>query len=257
MLHLEEVSCPSQAPAPYSAYDDFAWLYSQDWGADFHRQALPALQSFCLARLPAGARLLDLCCGSGDLSALLVSRGFAVTGLDSSAEMLRYARRKAPQAALVRADARQFCFRPVFDAALSTFDSLNHIADLRELLRVFENVYAALRPGGLFVFDLNMEPSFQTLWRGVSAKVSEECVWVLRGSYDPERRMGRAELTIFRKQHGWRRSDVTIEERCYSEQEVLSALHQAGFRDAECHEAWELGMTGEAGEGRSFFRARK
>lgn len=254
---MVRVSFNGEPTASSNAYDDFAWLYSQDWGADFHRQALPALESFCLARLPPRARVLDLCCGTGDLSALLVSRGFEVTGLDSSEPMLEYARSKAPQAAFVRADARQFAFPPVFHAALSTFDSLNHILELRELIRVFENVYGALRPGGLLVFDLNMEPSFRTLWRGVSAKVSEHCVWVLRGGYDAEHRIGRAEITVFRRCETWRRSDITIEEKCYSEQEVMGALHRAGFRDAECREAWELGMLGEAGEGRSFFRARK
>ncbi len=242
---------------PYHAYDEFAWLYSRDWGADFHREALPALETFCLARLPAGARVLDLCCGSGDLSALLLGRGCRVTGLDGSREMLRYARRKAPGADLFQADARAFGLRPVFDAALATFDSLNHILRLEDLIAVFGNVLGALRPGGLFAFDLNMEACFRTQWHGVSAGVAEDRVWVLRGSYDPEERIGRAAITAFRREGIWQRADLEILERCYSEQEVLAGLRQAGFREAESREAWELGMRGETGVGRSFFRAWK
>jgi SAM-dependent methyltransferase len=105
--------------------------------------------------LPAAARVLDLCCGSGDLSRELLARGYQVTGLDGSPEMLRYARQRVPRTEFLLEDARSFACEARFDAVLSTYDSLNHILSLEELEAVFANVFRALVPGGLFFFDLH------------------------------------------------------------------------------------------------------
>jgi SAM-dependent methyltransferase len=202
--------------------------------------------------------VLDLCCGSGDFSALLVGRGYTVTGLEGSAEMLRFARERAPGAIFLHCDARAFDLPSQFDAVLSTFDSLNHILDAGELERVFANTYRALRPGGLFVFDLNMEDAFRAYWHSTWGAVEDTCTGITRGSYDSERRIGRADITVFRLESNgfWTRSDASVEERCYETEEVLDALRRAGFASPEAREAFELGMT-DLALGRRFFFATK
>lgn len=218
------------------------------------------LEKIFFGRFPAGGRVLDLCCGAGDLSAVLVSRGYQLTGIDGSEEMLRYARARAPQAEFLQADARDFDLPPVFHAVLSTFDSLNHVLALSELEQVFANARRALVEGGLLCFDMNMETCFRTIWRGTATCVEEEKVWIIRGSYNPEEKIGRAEFTMFRPaEHpgGWRRSDVTIAERCYSLEEIRGGLERAGFREIEVHDAYDLGMRGDTGMGRDFFVAFK
>ncbi len=94
-----------------------------------------------------GARVLDLCCGTGDLLLALQSRlGSPVWGCDFCRPMLAVARRKAPSAVLVEADALHL---PVPDASLDLvtiafgFRNLaNYRAGLEEMARV-------LRPGGV------------------------------------------------------------------------------------------------------------
>jgi SAM-dependent methyltransferase len=239
----------------YTAYDPFAWFYSRGWGAEYHRQALGALEKLLLSRVPAGARLLDICCGTGDLARTLRGRGYRVTGIDGSGPMLAHARRNAPESSFVRADARQFSFPPVFHAAVSTFDSLNHVLALKELESVFRNVAGALRQGGVWVFDLNMAESFQTVWTSMWAEVEEESVYVARFGYNPASKTGRADITMFRRSQHWERSDTTILERCYAPEEVRGALEAAGFSEIECREARDLGMHGDVALGRSFFSA--
>jgi SAM-dependent methyltransferase len=244
------------APPRYEAYDQFAWFYSQGWGDDYHYQFRPVLEHHIAPRLPVGAHILDLCCGTGDLSRALAAHGFRVTGIDGSEEMLEFARLRVPQAEFIREDARSFSTTTSFDAVLSTFDSLNHILSLRELKTVFLNVRAALAPGGLFVFDLNMLDSFETLWRGSTATVEEEAAVITRGSYDPKTRLGKADVTLFRLEDGaWHRYDVAVLERCYTEQEIEDTLAAAGFERIEHRDACEVGMRTDIAVGRTFFFA--
>ncbi len=243
---------------PYSAYDPFAWYYRRGWGDEFHVNARPVLDRHVFTRLPEHARILDLCCGSGDLTAFLIHRGYTVTGIDGSAEMLRYAREQAPAAAFLHHDARSFDLPPEFDACLSTFDSLNHMLEIDELEQVFRNVHRALKPNGLFVFDLNMEEAFEDQWRGTWGAVEDDSVGLTRGTYDAHRRLGRADVTVFRKEAGgmWSRTDTSVYERCYTEHEVTGALGRAGFVDIQAREAGELGMK-ELAAGREFFFGTK
>ncbi len=243
---------------PYSAYDSFAWYYSRGWGDVYHRNVRPVLEQHILPRIPERGRILDVCCGSGDLSAFLAERGFCVTGIDGSAEMLRFARERVPAGLFLHHDARSFDLPPQFDAALSTFDSLNHILEISELEQAFANVCRALRPGGLFAFDLNMEEAFVAQWHGIWGVVEDTCAGMTRGSYDAERRVGRADITVFRLEPNgfWSRGDTSVLERCFTEEQVLDALRRAGFSAFEGREAGELGMK-EDSLGREFFFATK
>ena len=91
-----------------AAYDDFAWFYHRYWNEEFHGLAFPILKRVWLARVPARAHILDVCCGTGYLAALLIDHGYRVSGFDASAEMVRYAREKAPAADFQVGEAASF-----------------------------------------------------------------------------------------------------------------------------------------------------
>src|SRR5580693_353262 len=93
---------------PMAAYDDFAWFYHRYWNEEFHSLAFPILERIILQRLPAGAHVLDVCCGTGHLAARLGERGYRVSGFDASPEMVRYAHETAPQANIQVGEAASF-----------------------------------------------------------------------------------------------------------------------------------------------------
>ncbi|MFJ8648666.1 class I SAM-dependent methyltransferase [Streptomyces sp. NPDC093546] len=106
---------------------------------------------------------LDVCCGTG--AGVRVLRQVCeeqVTGVDFSAGMLARARSTHPEAPggprqrWVRADARALPFRGAFDLAVS-FGAFGHFLP-RERPALFHEVYAALRPGGLFAFPVPAPP---------------------------------------------------------------------------------------------------
>ena len=148
----------------YSDFDHFAWIYNKHWA--YGQRALPVLERLILRHLTDGARILDLCCGTGQGTQALLQRGYRVDGLDGSEEMLRFARKNAPDGNFILEDVRTFKSTPVYDGVISLFDSLNHVMTLDELSLTFRNVYAALVGGGIFVFDLNMEEGYKQRWQG-------------------------------------------------------------------------------------------
>ncbi|MFQ6030269.1 MAG: class I SAM-dependent DNA methyltransferase, partial [Dehalococcoidia bacterium] len=205
---------------------------------------------------PPKVHILDLCCGTGQLAQALITRGYRVTGLDGSAQMLRFARENTPMGEFTLDDARSFELSTICHGVISTFDSLNHIMSLEEMTSVFRNVYAVLAEGGLFLFDLNMEEGYKSRWRGSFNIVEDDHVCVVRASYYPEERLGKNDITMFHLENGWIRSDLTLVQKCYSESEIWSALEVVGFTDVDTYDAQrDLELTESIG--RSFFVCHK
>lgn len=240
----------------YSDYDSLAWIYNKYW-AQPQRLFWSPLESLILNDVPAGGHILDLCCGTGQLAADLVARGFRVTGVDGSSEMLRFARENASGAEFVLSDARVFDFPVTFHGAVSQFGSLNHVMNLEELRSVFERVHRSLLPHGRFLFDLNTEEGFLARWTGsFFGHAEDDHAFIAGGTYDPENKIGRFSVTMFFLQdEAWHRSDVVLTERAYSEAEACEALEAAGFKTPQAFDARDdLGVDET---GRAFFLAEK
>jgi len=242
-----------------ATYDDFAWFYHRYWNEEFHSLAFPILERIWLPRVPPKARILDVCCGTGYLAGLLTERGFKVTGIDASGAMIEHAGAHVPAAEFQVCDATAFHLPARFGAAVSTFDSLNHILSAEGLVAAFRNTAATLKPGAPFVFDMLMEGGYQTAWAEGFTIVRDDHVLLISSSgYDFRRRVAQCTITMFRLVGGaWRRSDVQVWERCYSHEEIDAALAAAGFAGTACYDARDLGMAGQLGEGRVFFVTAK
>jgi SAM-dependent methyltransferase len=102
-------------------------------------------------------RLLDVGCGSGLALRLAADRGAVVSGLDASAALLEYARRRVPAAPLVQGDLEELPFADASFDVVTGFNSFQYAADpvaaLAEAVRV-------LAPGGRVLY-LNWAPPEQ------------------------------------------------------------------------------------------------
>ncbi len=243
----------------YSDYDPFARVYNKHWGTNFIPLVLPILNNYVLSNIPENARILDLCCGTGQLAGLLHDRGYNVTGLDGSTEMLRYARENAPGVEFVLADARAFNHTEKFDAVISVFDSLNHIMSLDGLTDAFISVYNVLYEGGIFFFDLNMDAGYKKDWHDEFNIVEEDMVCIIRSDFSPYDSTASFNTTVFIKNKEWKRSDFTIMQQCYPAVDVVSALEKAGFAEiSACDYNVGKGLTELTPDsGRAFFICEK
>jgi SAM-dependent methyltransferase len=103
---------------------------------------------------PDAASVLELGCGTGSILTRLDGIP-SLTGLDHSPEMLAVARAKVRRARLVEGDMAAFRLDEQFDVVVCVFDSLNHLLTFDAWQSMFRSVYDHLRPGGLFIFDVN------------------------------------------------------------------------------------------------------
>lgn len=235
-------------------YDPFANAYSQLWGSEFHSQIDVVLKQLFYSDLQPGATVLDLCCGSGHLTERLVARGYRAIGLDGSPEMIRHAHERVPKGEFFVADARSFRLPVPVDAVVSTFDSLNHVMTTDDLSQVFDSVRSALVPTGRFLFDLNHERVYQSLWARTGIVRGENITCITRGSYSVEHRHALCEITV-RNDRAGTSSTFCLEQRCHDRAEVEALLGTAGFACVTSYDAATLGMQGHIAFDRRFYLA--
>lgn len=244
-----------------AAYDEFAGIYDKVWSRHVARDFIRALDKLILRELPAGAIILDACCGTGKIANLMLKRGFRVVGFDASTQMLRHAARRAPAADFFQArieDEKSFddFGSENFDAAVCVFDSLNHLSNVRQLEAALGNVRRVMKPGAAFVFDLNMEAAFHARWQEHFNIIESDTVVAVQGVYDADTRRASYDFTVFQLiKNQWRRSEFAINERCFTPTEITRAVRRAGFASSTAHDAERhLGLRGHTG--RMFFVAR-
>jgi ubiquinone/menaquinone biosynthesis C-methylase UbiE len=99
-----------------------------------------------IVQLLKGQRVLDVCCGTGNLTAMLVAAGCQAVGVDSSATMLSHARQKHIAAEFKQMDARQLLFDGEFDAAVISIALHEMPQQARE--QAWESMCKAVHPEG-------------------------------------------------------------------------------------------------------------
>lgn len=205
--------------------------------------------------------VLDLACGTGSLTEELSRRGYEVTGVDLSPEMLSLAEEKCRD---LPVRPRFFCqamesLRLPYevDACVCCLDSVNYVLKPQRLQRAFQRVFDCLAPGGLFLFDADTPEKLESMDGQVFLDETEDefCVW--RGEYSPKGRICSFWMDIFRREgRVWFRGEELHREYAYSMEELEEYLRKAGF--ARIKQYGELKRRSPVpGEQRVFFAARK
>ncbi len=202
--------------------------------ADFSRGAAPGLLALLRGRGIESGTVVDLGCGSGIWAAALAEAGYRVVGVDLSAPMIARARRRVPEGRFLHASFLAARL-PACDAVTAIGESLGYLFDRRnsadQLARLFGRVHAALRPGGVFVFDLCEAGQSRGAGPRLGHWQGNDWAILLRVDEDPKRKLLTRRITTFRRVGRlWRRSVETHHVLLCRAADVARALRGAGFR---------------------------
>src|SRR3954453_18549892 len=160
----------------YAAYELLAPFYDSYTREYGHERWLDNLEAIAIGHGLRGNRLLDVGCGTGKSFMPMLARGYEVTGCDISPGMVERAREAGgPEGAGgLLADARELPDLGPFDIAMALDDALNYLLCDEEMAMVFEGVARNLRPGGMFVFDLNSLLTYRQMFtRDMATEVGD------------------------------------------------------------------------------------
>ena len=205
--------------------------------------------------------VVDLACGTGSVTEILARKGYRVTGVDMSEEMLTEAAMKTmdmEQPPMYSCQLLQNLRLPRgVDMAVCALDSLDYILDPADCKEAIRRAYKALNPGGIFIFDVNTPEKLQAMDDQVFLDEDDDvyCVW--RGEFDKETNICSYGMDLFQREGNmWRRSFEEHREYAYSQEQLTGFLKDAGFTHIEVY-ADRLFEAPREGEQRIYFKARK
>jgi len=234
--------------------------WQKSYGKDYSSLILPRVVASVRRHGTAVRTMADLACGTGTLALAMARRGWRVWGVDASPLMLEEAlrkRRPAGVAGFLRQDMRDLHLPERVHLVTCLFDSLNHLRSARELGTTFSAVADTLADGGLFVFDLNTEHCYRTLWTGTQAVHHRDFTLLMQNSYEPRRTTAHALVTLFlRKRREFLRFTEVVQERYFPNDTVASLLRRSGFRILQ-REEFNFTKIREVGDIKSWWVARR
>ena len=182
---------------------------------------------------------MDLACGTGVLCEILQGQGIAASGMDFSSGMIHIARQRNPEIPYTVADMITFRPETQFDLVTCTGDALNHIGDLANVQRIFENVAAYTKSGGYFVFDILNENEVSTS-EPFEMDFSETIrVWFQMTR--PGEKEVNLKIRVF--EQGQLDFEENIRETIHDPKEICAMLEKAGFRILRCADSLLEGTT--------------
>ncbi|WP_304508299.1 class I SAM-dependent DNA methyltransferase [Anaerotignum sp.] len=245
------------------AYECFASVYDKFMDEIDYNEWVQYIQDLWkrLDKIPES--VIDLGCGTGNVTIPLTKAGFSVFGVDISEEMLAEAQRKAFSEGLsipfFCQDMVEMSLPYQVDCILSLCDSLNYLTEEGELSAAFSAVKRHLNPNGLFLFDMNTEYKFkEALGEKTYAAMTEDAAYFWENSFDEEERINEYYVSFFIRQKNketYERVEEYHYERAYSLEEVKKCLKENDFELLNVYDGYSFERTKEDSQ-RYFFVAQ-
>ncbi|WP_159886496.1 class I SAM-dependent DNA methyltransferase [Paenibacillus puerhi] len=260
------------------AYEQFSFVYDRLM-EDMPYDEWLEFAGKCWQQHGEPRTVVDLGCGTGTLSIPLMQLGYEVIGIDLSEDMLAIARGKADDAAglapaakrgsllLLQQDIREWSIGRTVDAVISFCDCFNYLLEPEDLTAAFRHTYEALKPGGMFIFDMHTPLQLRSYAESQPFLLNEDDVaYIWTCDFDEERCEIEHALTLFVKEEeqqgkngsGERfyRVDETHVQRAYPSAFIEKGLREAGFSQVSVYSDFSFGGLTEATE-RAFYVAIK
>lgn len=222
----------AQNTAPYSV---FARVYDNLMESACYEQRANRICALLHSNGVCEGDILDMACGTGQLLPLLEKQGYSMIGIDKSPEMLTAARENCYAAGstplLLCQDMQVLDLYGTVDGAVCIMDSLNHLPNLSAIRKTLARLHVFLRPGGIFLFDVNTVHKHQNILADNCFVLETQdvyCVW--QNEY--RKRLHTVQITLdffMRQGNVYRRESEQFQEHAYSLASLTRVLQETGF----------------------------
>lgn len=190
--------------------------------------------------------VLELGCGTGNMTEILAASGYDMIGVDNAEEMLEIAMEKRTESEFdilyLQQDMRSFELYGTVKAVVCICDSINYILEEEELEKVFRLVNNYLDPEGMFIFDFNTIYKYrEILGDQTIAENREECSFIWDNYYYEEERINEYELSLFiREAHSdlYRKYQETHFQKAYDLETIKRLVTQSGLEYIMAYDAF-------------------
>lgn len=246
------------------SYEKFAYLYDElmqdapyDKWVQFQLEQVKTMGF-------QGKKLLDLACGTGELSVRLAQKGFEVTGVDLSSDMLAVARHKAEELGFsipfFEQDMAELEGLGTFDIVGIFCDSLNYLPSEEKVARTFSKVCQHLTDGGILIFDVHSVYKMNELFIDQTYTLNEDHLAYIWNCFQGEfPNSVEHELSFFvldEKSGKYDRFDELHQQRTFSVAQYSTWLKKAGFEILDINADFTVQKPQPNSE-RIFFLAQK
>ena len=244
-------------------YENFAFIYDSfmkdinynDW--IFYIEKIWKKENF------SPKTILDLGCGTGNISERFALKNYEVIGIDFSEDMLAIARDKSYEKNLdilyLCQNMIEFELYGTVDCILSLCDSLNYVVDENDLFKVFKLVNNYLNPGGLFIFDMNTRHKFKNIYsNNTYSEVDENSAYIWENFYFEDYDINEYHINFFIKNNNntYDRFEEFHYERAYDIEIIKKLIIESGMEFLSVYDAYTFNLPNENSE-RLFFVVRE
>ena len=237
-------------------YSELAEYYDHIYWWKDYRLEVDFLQKVLVKHKVFGGRILEVACGTGSHTKLLAARGYDVTGLDLSEDVLRVAKRKLRgRAKLVKGDMRNLdmSIKGEFDSVVCLFSAISYNVGVPEFKRTLKGFHQHLRKGGVAIFDTHFtKRDFRDGYRSEDIFDDGKVIGARLSLSTRKANVGRISFTYLIKD-GRRvivlRNDIH-QLGLLDPEEFIGLMKEVGFRKAEVYQDWTVPKRGERTPGR-------
>lgn len=217
-------------------YDILAKVYDRLQDVDY--KAIADYYEAAFKRFGINPKLiLDLGCGTGNITIELASRSYDMIGLDLSVDMLDIAAEKAKAAGhdilFLNQDMTGFELYGTVDAMVCALDGVNYLTEDGQLEKMLKLLHYYLNPGGILIFDINTPYKFRRILDGQVFTYDQDgvyCVW--SNEFVEAKQLCYFDLSFFMENPdgSYSRFDEYQTERAYTTDELCTAIENCGLK---------------------------
>ncbi|MEE3392377.1 MAG: class I SAM-dependent methyltransferase [Lachnospiraceae bacterium] len=188
--------------------------------------------------------ILDLACGTGNVTKRLKDLGYDMIGLDQSEDMLEEAYDKCPGTLFLCQDMREMDLYGTVDAIVCICDGMNYMLTEDDFVKVLRKADNFLEARGLFIFDLKTEHYYRDiLGNRTMTDNREDASYIWENEYDEEAHENRYLLTTYEQrspenENLFVRTDEYHVQHAFAADDIIRMVRKSGMELVGLYDAF-------------------